>query len=71
MNLSYALGDDANLRHRLMIKIGVPLTASAAVGNNHTPETPSPDALERITSDIYRAAQGSDASRATGETGAL
>ena len=70
MSLSYALGDDSDLRRRLMVKIGAPLVASI----NHTAETPEAIALKRITSDIYRAAQDSNrsnASRATGDAGAL
>jgi len=69
MSLSYALGDDADLRRRLMVKIGAPLVAAAQ--NNHTAETPMAAEVERITSDIYRAAQDKSASSATGESGAL
>ena len=70
MNLSFALGEDVDLRRRLMIKIGTPLTAAG----NHTSETASPEAIDRITLEVYRAAQGSKAasvSRATGDAGAL
>lgn len=79
MSLSYALGDDADLRRRLMVKIGVPRTARelapiTASANNHTAETPDADVLQRLTSDIYRVAQGDSAAKAPsvkGETGAL
>lgn len=73
MRLSYALGDDVDLRRRLLIKIGAPLSTHEPQGvtagaKNHTAETRSWEALQRLTSDIYRAAQ---APRAEGETGAF
>ena len=78
MSLSYALGDDADLRRRLLIKIGAPRTVVTetpitASGNNHTVETPDSAVLRRITSDIYDVAQrsGVKASSVKGETGAL
>ena len=80
MSLSYVLGDDDDLRRRLMVKIGAPLTALSSVPvtagavNNHTAETPDSDELEQITSSVYWAAQASSAMRVSGskgETGAF
>ena len=78
MSLSYALGDDADLRRRLLVKIGAPralvaVTAITASANNHTLETPDSAVLYRITSDIYNAAQrsGVQTPSVKGETGAL
>lgn len=71
MSLSYTLAESDDLRRRLLVRIGAPLThvePLVAAANSLVTETPQGDAFGRIASGVYETAQRGGT---TGDSGAL
>lgn len=71
MSLSYTLAESDDLRRRMLVRIGAPLTHSESVVAAAEPlvtETAQADAFGRITSGVYEVAQ---CGGTTGDSGAL